>query len=127
MPCRRFLSACPFCIKATGRGGKDRDDQTSHRSKREGRSMMLARILADLRHAETGTAPEAAARAGFVRWVLSLPPGVPVSAAAAAAAVRVRPQAGQGRAVALFLKCLDEACVTPERRGGARARRRGRA
>ena len=91
--------------------------------------MMLARILADLRHAETGTAPEAAARAGFVRWVLSLPPGVPVSAAAAA--VRVRPQAGQGRAVALFLKCLDEACVTaniaPERRGGARARRRGRA
>ena len=63
MPCRRFLSACPFCIKATGRGGKDRDDQTSHRSKREGRSMMLARILADLRHAETGTAPEAAATA----------------------------------------------------------------
>lgn len=91
--------------------------------------MMLARILSELRQPEAATDPKAAARAGFLRWVLSLPPGAPVAAAATAALARLRGQAGQSRAVDMFLGCLAEAQVAqrtlPARRGGARARRRG--
>ncbi|WP_417523541.1 hypothetical protein [Marinovum sp.] len=91
--------------------------------------MMLARILGELRQPEAARDPEVAARAGFLRWVLSLPPGAPVPAAATAALARVKGQAGQWPAVDMFLSCLSEAQVTetslPARRGGARARRRG--
>lgn len=92
--------------------------------------MILAAILRGLRDLPEGRCAEAAARVGFMEWLLTLPPGCPVAAAARMAERRAAPLAVERPAVAAFCTHLRSAQraardpARPLRRGGSRARRK---
>ena len=94
--------------------------------------MRLAGILRALRDLPKESCAEAAARAAFMDWLMTLPLGCPAGAAARMAVRRAAPMARDCAAVALFcdhLRTVQRAArgaARPVRRGGARARRAAR-
>ncbi|GAA6199443.1 hypothetical protein [Aquicoccus sp. SU-CL01552] len=91
--------------------------------------MILAGILRNLRDLPEGRCAEAAARIGFLEWLMSLPADCGAGAAARAAERRAAPMSRSYPAVARFCDYLraarraDRDATRPLRRGGSRARR----